>query len=775
MYRIKLATGTILEFDSIEALTADIHAGVVDAEALIFHQRANQWLPIHVHPAWKQALAAIERSGHSVPSSTTKAAAAVEPKTATRAAAPAPTAAPTRPTTAGAPVAKAATGPAVRTSKAAAGTKSSVPTAAETLSVPGDLAATLGLDLLDMDAPPAVRPAAPVPKTAPTNGPAKTAAPVKSAPAPAPTRAASSAKPADGVSVDHLDEELELLAPEEVAVPPAPAPAASSVAEKASNAEPLAGPVAPKTPPIAVPLVPVLAAETLVPSERLVVEPVIEEVKLQPRADEASLPITSDVASEVTMDLAAHAAPATAPADASGPASVAGGPAAPALVIERAPVLEFTPAVVPAPAAEAAPTASSAPVQAEASPIVPPAFETLAPMPVSEWAPPVSSTPAVTSSAPIEAQAIAPIDTATPTTDAAAAESETSAGPSTPALADISPTVVSHRSRRLPVVWIAAGAAAAGVALAAVMMRGGSEAKAETPKAESIKRVADAGVPAAPLVLPPESFEQPTAESAKTEKPSREEAKAATVKPEGAPAKPAADAAEGKAARAPKDAKEKPAAEPEVIAAPTDFRALDVPTTVTVKLDIGPSVLAGRYAAAHDAAWNDLVAKLRVAGFDQLFAPSRVASTSAANSKASVAAARAHIAAWRSRVAIIEKAYRDSSAVLGQSGAWNASEQKDWESRPKRGESGESAQQANAVLNAADRIFGILAANARSYEITNGTLKFTDSGAQRDYWEARRALVAALGDAGSADGRVPLALVLKAVGSTRPPEGVTAN
>lgn len=56
MYRIKLTSGEETVYRSIDELSLGIRSGVIGPEALIHHQKSNQWLPIALHPDYKQAL-----------------------------------------------------------------------------------------------------------------------------------------------------------------------------------------------------------------------------------------------------------------------------------------------------------------------------------------------------------------------------------------------------------------------------------------------------------------------------------------------------------------------------------------------------------------------------------------------------------------------------------------------------------------------------------------------------------------------------------------------
>ena len=50
MYLIRLASGREATFPTIQELALAIQRGEVDRDALIFHRRTGDWLPIERHP-----------------------------------------------------------------------------------------------------------------------------------------------------------------------------------------------------------------------------------------------------------------------------------------------------------------------------------------------------------------------------------------------------------------------------------------------------------------------------------------------------------------------------------------------------------------------------------------------------------------------------------------------------------------------------------------------------------------------------------------------------
>lgn len=56
MYHIKHASGSETVYQTIDELSAAVHGGVVTADALIYHQRADRWLAVTNHPHYQIAL-----------------------------------------------------------------------------------------------------------------------------------------------------------------------------------------------------------------------------------------------------------------------------------------------------------------------------------------------------------------------------------------------------------------------------------------------------------------------------------------------------------------------------------------------------------------------------------------------------------------------------------------------------------------------------------------------------------------------------------------------
>lgn len=56
MFRVRLASGEEVLFQSVEELAQGIRSGEISASALLFHTKGNRWVPITVHPEYSAAL-----------------------------------------------------------------------------------------------------------------------------------------------------------------------------------------------------------------------------------------------------------------------------------------------------------------------------------------------------------------------------------------------------------------------------------------------------------------------------------------------------------------------------------------------------------------------------------------------------------------------------------------------------------------------------------------------------------------------------------------------
>lgn len=57
MYLVELEAGREQLYDSVEALAAAIHAGVIRPDSRIFHRTSSSWISITLHPEYRKAMA----------------------------------------------------------------------------------------------------------------------------------------------------------------------------------------------------------------------------------------------------------------------------------------------------------------------------------------------------------------------------------------------------------------------------------------------------------------------------------------------------------------------------------------------------------------------------------------------------------------------------------------------------------------------------------------------------------------------------------------------
>src|ERR1700682_4516654 len=67
MYRIRMCTGDEAHFAALEEFCAGVRAGIVSPDALIYHARAEKWIPVNVHPHYKLAFENGHRNSNGHP------------------------------------------------------------------------------------------------------------------------------------------------------------------------------------------------------------------------------------------------------------------------------------------------------------------------------------------------------------------------------------------------------------------------------------------------------------------------------------------------------------------------------------------------------------------------------------------------------------------------------------------------------------------------------------------------------------------------------------
>jgi len=190
-----------------------------------------------------------------------------------------------------------------------------------------------------------------------------------------------------------------------------------------------------------------------------------------------------------------------------------------------------------------------------------------------------------------------------------------------------------------------------------------------------------------------------------------------------------------------------------------------LPGATNVKLT--PAVLVTHYEAAYAAARAELETGFKTAGFANIFAIEHLSSAQGVRAaRLSAGTASAYVLKYRRREAEIEAVYADSAAALVKTPA----DHRAWEGRKVLQESPEVAKLAGFLLSEIDSVFGVLASQDGSYEVKDGAITFQDAGAAKAYSELRP-WVDRQAHQWADSGESTAARVLRAIGSTRLPEG----
>lgn len=176
------------------------------------------------------------------------------------------------------------------------------------------------------------------------------------------------------------------------------------------------------------------------------------------------------------------------------------------------------------------------------------------------------------------------------------------------------------------------------------------------------------------------------------------------------------------------------------------------------------ATLARGYAAAQDAAWVDFTSRLKVAGFDGLFAPGRFAPAALTASRASLATAKRAVADYRGRTGGIERAYRDTAAGLFVQQEF-AQELEGWGGRAERTEPADAAQLEEALFRAAERVLAAAAAPGTQFLPDARTLSFAETAAAAEYENARTMLQEQVNRARSLGAKTPAAVLARTLGA----------
>jgi hypothetical protein len=176
--------------------------------------------------------------------------------------------------------------------------------------------------------------------------------------------------------------------------------------------------------------------------------------------------------------------------------------------------------------------------------------------------------------------------------------------------------------------------------------------------------------------------------------------------------------------------------------------SLDVPASASVALPstiehrgtlpISPTELASHYADAYASAQATLRNQITAAGFSRLLLPVRLADApSVARANRAISAASEAVSAYRDREAMIEQAYQDTLAMVGQQLGLGADELKAWDTRRLQRESAATVNLTSSYLQELGALFGLLAENEGAYHLAGDSIRFDRPEAAQAYNSAR--------------------------------------
>jgi len=186
--------------------------------------------------------------------------------------------------------------------------------------------------------------------------------------------------------------------------------------------------------------------------------------------------------------------------------------------------------------------------------------------------------------------------------------------------------------------------------------------------------------------------------------------------------------------------------------------------------------LLDRWATAHDSVDARLETGFRIARLNQLFAVSRLSpGGGVTETRMSLAGVANVIRVYRQQQAAIEQAYQDSFTVESKRPGVSSQAIRQWHSKPARKEDAKLAVLSASLLEQVDSLLGLLDAQAGAYSVTNGMIRFEDSGASRAYSALRTRIattVAAARTAGAAEATGSAASLLRSIGTSQLPREI---
>jgi hypothetical protein len=182
------------------------------------------------------------------------------------------------------------------------------------------------------------------------------------------------------------------------------------------------------------------------------------------------------------------------------------------------------------------------------------------------------------------------------------------------------------------------------------------------------------------------------------------------------------------------------------------------------------------WATAHDSADARLETGFRIARLNQLFAAPRLSpGGGVTETRMSLAGVANVIRVYRQQQVVIEETYQDSFAVESKRPRISSRAIREWYSKPTRKEDPKLQALSTSLLQQVDSLLGLLDAQAGAYSVTNGMIRFEDSGASRAYAALRVRItttVVAARTAGAAGTTGPAGALLRSIGSSELPQEI---
>ena len=186
--------------------------------------------------------------------------------------------------------------------------------------------------------------------------------------------------------------------------------------------------------------------------------------------------------------------------------------------------------------------------------------------------------------------------------------------------------------------------------------------------------------------------------------------------------------------------------------------------------------LLARYGVAYGAARDRLGSGIRLAGLNQLFAPTRLSPDGGlTDTRLALAGVANFIRVYRQQETAIEREYQDSFTVLSKQHSWSSRAVRRWYARSAQKEPAALAALSGRLVTTLDTLLGVLDQEAGAYDLGAGTIKFDDIESTRRYGALRKEIVHLIDTARAAGAETspgPMGQLLKAVGTTRLPREI---